>query len=101
MAVGEELAEFYRWVGAMENLAKAGRLTLRKLENWSFQPHLIMKWLAIIVEAVGYYEGVHIISIVNSFRPKGIASVQALLSRLICFLTQPLLNYIQNWVYLG
>ena len=41
------------------------------------------------------------ISIVNSFRPSGIASVQALLDRLLGFLIQPLLNYIHSWVYLG
>ncbi len=37
----------------MENLAKAGRLTLRKLINWSYQPELLVKHLAIVVEAVG------------------------------------------------
>ena len=54
-----------------------------------------------MVEAVGTFEGTNMISIVNSFRPSGIASVQALLDRLLGFLIQPLLNYIHSWVYLG
>ena len=85
----------------METLAKAGRLTLRKLVNWSFQPEMIMRQLAVVVEAVGSFEGAHIISIVNSFRPNGLVPVQALLDRLLGFLIQPLLNYIHSWVYLG
>ena len=62
---------------------------------------MIIKHLAVIVEAVGPFEGANIISIVNSFRPSGIAPVQALLDRLLGFLIQPLLNYIYNWVYMG
>ena len=85
----------------METLAKAGRLTLRKLVNWSFQPEMIMRQLAVVVEAVGSFEGAHTISIVNSFRPNGLVPVQALLDRLLGFLIQPLLNYIHSWVYLG
>jgi hypothetical protein len=38
LAITEELNEYYRWIGSMESLAKSGRLTLRKLVNWSFQP---------------------------------------------------------------
>lgn len=53
------------------------------------------------MESVGPFEGANIISIVNSFRPNGIAPIQALLDRLLSFLIQPLLNYIHNWVYLG
>ena len=41
------------------------------------------------------------ISIVNSFRPHGIAPISDLLDRLLGFLIQPLLNYIHSWVYLG
>lgn len=33
----------------METLAKAGRLSLRKLVNWSFQPELILRQLAVVV----------------------------------------------------
>lgn len=101
LGVSEELNEYYRWIGSMETLAKAGRLTLRKLVNWSYQPEMIIKHLAVVVEAVGPFEGANIISIVNSFRPSGIAPVQALLDRLLGFLIQPLLNYIHNWVYMG
>lgn len=85
----------------METLAKSGRLSLRKLHSWSYQPELILRNLAVVVESVGPFEGAHIISIVNSFRPSGIAHVQSLLDRLLGFLVQPLLNYIHNWVYLG
>jgi hypothetical protein len=60
-----------------------------------------MRHLAIILETIGPFEGVHIISIVNSFRPNGLAPIQALLDRILGFLIQPLLNYIHNWVYLG
>ena len=62
---------------------------------------MIMRELAVVLEAVGPFEGAHIISIVNSFRPNGQEPVQALLDRLLSFLIQPLLNYIHSWVYLG
>lgn len=52
LAVNEELNEFYRWIGTMENMAKEGRLSLRRLTVWSFYPESILKWLAIILEAV-------------------------------------------------
>jgi hypothetical protein len=41
------------------------------------------------------------ISIVNSYRPHGIVAVQGLLDRLLSSLLQPLVNYINNWVYFG
>jgi hypothetical protein len=101
LAVREELNEYHRWIASMETLARGGGLTLRKLVNWSFQPEMIMRHLDVVVEAVGPFEGAHIISIVNSFRPNGLAPIQNLLDRLLGFLIQPLLNYIHSWVYLG
>lgn len=38
LAVQEELNEFYRWIAIMENLAREGRLSLRKLQVWAFHP---------------------------------------------------------------
>ena len=85
----------------MESVSKTGRLTLRKLISWSFQPEMVMRQLTAIIHAIGPFKGSHIISIVNSFRPNGIKTVQDLLDRLLNFLIQPLQNYIFNWVYRG
>ena len=42
----EELNEYYRWVGSMETLAKTGKLTLRKLQKWSYKPEMLLRQLA-------------------------------------------------------
>ena len=72
LAIQEELNEYYRWIGIIENIAKDGKLTLRKLFTWAFHPQELLKWLAIIIESVEAFEGSHIISIVNSYRPNGL-----------------------------
>lgn len=101
LGVQLELNEYYRWVGVLENQAKEGQLTLRKLERWSFNPAMKLKWLAIVLEAVTPFDGCHIISIVNSYRPNGLQTIQQLLNRLLSHLLQPLLHYVHNWVYMG
>jgi hypothetical protein len=85
----------------MENLVKDNKLTLRKLYIWSFYPEEILKWLAIILEAVEPFDGSHIISIVNSYRPNGLTAVNGLINRILSYILQPLLNYIHRWTYRG
>lgn len=55
LAVSEELNEYYRWIASMETLAKAHRLSLRKLVSWAYQPEMIMRQLAVVLEAVGAF----------------------------------------------
>ncbi len=85
----------------MEDLIKTNKLSLRKLYTMSFYPEEILRWLAIILEAAEPFDGCHIISIVNSYRPNGLASVDSLINRLLSFIIRPLLNYINNWIYRG
>ena len=101
LAIQEELNEFYRWIGTMENLIKDNKLTLRKLYVFSFYPEEIMRWLAIILENVEPFDGCQIISIVNAYRPSALTSVNGLVNRILSYILQPLLNYIHNWCYMG
>jgi hypothetical protein len=47
------------------------------------------------------FDGSHIISIVNNYRPNGLHNIHNLLGRILSQLLQPLLHYIYNWVYMG
>lgn len=57
--------------------------------------------MAIVLEEVEPFEGSHILSILNAYRPSGLAAVDDLLSRLLSHALQPLLNYIHRWTYSG
>lgn len=85
----------------MENFIKENRLNLRKLSVWTYYPEQILRWLAIILDAVEPFDGSNIISIINSYRPSGISAVDGLINRILTYTLQPLLNYIHNWTYLG
>ncbi len=74
---------------------------MRKLYILSFHPLQILKWLAILVDSVEPFDGCHIISIINSYRPSGLSVVNDLINRLIAYIIRPLLNYIKNWMYMG
>ena len=54
-----------------------------------------------MLDAVEPYEGSHILSIINAYRPNGMAAVDGLISRLLSHSLQPLLNYIHRWTYFG
>ena len=62
---------------------------------------MLLRQIAVVVEAIGPFEGAHLISMVNSFRPNGMLAVQLILDKLLGFLIQPLFSYIHKWVYHG
>lgn len=101
LAVKKQLSEYYRWVAIMENNAKNEILNLRTLNQWSYEPFSLLRWLAIILQAVKPFNGCQIISIINSHRPHGSVLINSLLNRLLSQLLQPLLHYIYNWCYKG
>jgi hypothetical protein len=85
----------------MEGLIKAKTLSLRRLYVLSFYPEEILRWFAIILDAVEPFNGCHVISIINSYRPSGLAAVDSLINRVLSYIIRPLLNYIHSWIYMG